>query len=1507
MWEGSVPVKNIHDKEALREDGGRGNRGVSDDEAVSAALRYLFGLQRDDGGWGTSQDGPSSIHMTAMVVMLLRRFPPDEDRRVALEKATGYLLARQYGDGGFGDAFSTVHETALASHALEGLLDGPEAVVKAKQYLVRAQSENGSWNDDLYSTVLALEACVPTGEGLAVTGAGEGETWIEEEGHRGAGPGDAEDGYPGADGTPSGSRYRAASDESGDGGTAAKGQIRGSNERTKISLVSRRKASAVSIQDAVQDAPLSVRSVIVRSVGTDRKEYGPNETVRICSTIENRSEADFSIVVNAQLADARGHIVDVAAHETGPAVKLGAGASEPVMLLWNTGMSQPGAYSVRFHVADAASGSVVDERKLAFVIVPSVALEDLDLVVTPSSLDQYETKTVEMRLTLQNRSNTDAVMNVEVLMKDPEGTRVHEGRVAVDVPSSVPERILELPALTHVFDRCGQYLVEVSVRSGEVLCGQVRSAIRVAPATRIEVVKTVDPATVTPDGDKEVRVSIRLEGVGATVNPSLLSAVTNSGGDRILLSFDKAMAQPAVGVPMFTVTADGVPCAVLKVRLRESDITRIDLVLAAPAAKGQEIRVGYAGSSLTCIEGKPLMPFDDEEVANRVSPPIFNQDGYGFSGPIPPNPLTVRTVMTGYGEWPRGFYKNVLAFAGAVFDGKAIWMVPANADSVVRLETDTGEMTAFNHWPEGFRKGNLAFAGAVFDGKAIWMVPANADSVVRLETDTGEMTAFNHWPEGFSKGGHAFAGGVFDGECLWMVPSYADSVVKLDTGTGEMTRYNGWPKGFSKGGYAFAGGIYDGRFIWMVPANADSVVRMDTHTGEMSACGGWPEGLGKVEYAFAGGVFDGRYIWLVPYYADRVVRVDTQTGEMTGHHQRPEGLGKVEYAFAGAVFDGQGVWMVPLNADRIVRIDKDTAEATEYPEWPQGFIKGVNAFAGGVFDGECIWMVPSYADRVVRISSFSSLSLSASVTASDAFSAYISQDESGEGRLAGQGKGWSSVHTLHAPLVPGLTNYLHVKCVDTAGPVAAFMADIFLNDESFHFADGSRHLVTSEGGWRVYTDRFGGTEGPVTAVCKNGEGSWSTRFGIDLDAKWIWTGRGVDRGTRFFSTPIYYSPVPIAPMEDVVITETVAGGKVTVDERSFTREPSRVERGEDGTIVEWRLEEFRVGQREDFSFNVMLRDTVPGEERLVNRSLKVAYRDVRGAMAERELGSSHVRVLSSPFAGSIGTQRQVYGVGEDVDILCSVRNLSDLPRTLDVRVTMEDAQGVLIEESLVKDVRCEPGEERDIDGLAFKLVATNAGLHRLRLLLHEGQEERVLAATGFTVEDVPATGVSLRGSGPAGGQADTPDGEVDSEAGGDGSDGGLPSEGVGGQASEEGLPEGLPEGLEGTVNAQPSPIFQGLSETIYYTVSHGAGGDLTGLSVNVVIAEGETGKARQSFLAPRAHLKGGSFAGSFTFSTGALEPGEYMVKLVISPGSGSEGREIAATSFVIRRIEMVVT
>ena len=704
-------------------------------------FHYLFSRQNSDGGWGGSKNDASTILLTAIALISLKQCPETPEKVVAVNKAAEYILSGRHEDGGFGDKASTVRETALVYSALHGTLDAPDVLELAREFILSAQSDNGSWNDDLYSTVLAIEAAGLFTDTASVPGKGSLST-PDQDTCTGVSQTVQDKSLP-ISGAQVTMRDTWASSDAEEPPAAANAGIRERIQHTKISLVSRRNASASAAAE-LPDFPAG-KGVTVRSVNTDKKKYLSHETVCIYSTIENEADDSRSIVVNAQIADSHGHIVDAATHDTSPSVNLGAGSCEPVTLSWYTGMNPPGSYSVRFHVADAADGRILDETKITFSI------------------------------------------------------------------------------------------------------------------------SSASPAIVTE----------------------------------------------------------------------------------------------YSS-------------FSDERVANKVSLPIFNQDGYGFSGTISPKPLPGKTVMTGYSQWPAGFRKGNLAFTGAVFDGEFIWMVPANADSIVKIDKDTGEMTAFGEWPAGFRKGNLAFTGAVFDGEFIWMVPANADSVIKIDRKNGKMASYNDWPEGFSKGGHAFAGGVFDG-----------------------------------------------RYVWMIPANADSVVTLDTLTGEMKRCNAWPEGHAMVEYAFAGGVFDGRYVWMIPYYSEQVVRVDTQSGEMTGCHRRPEDKGKVEYAFAGAAFDGQAIWMVPLNADQVIKIDKDTSEAAGLDNWPQGFRKGVNAFAGGVFDGDCIWMIPSYADRVLRIFPYSSMSVSAN------------KDNSTDDPMAKKLE--ATIMAQPSPVYEGLSETIYYKISSTHG------------------------------------------------------------------------------------------------------------------------------------------------------------------------------------------------------------------------------------------------------------------------------------------------------------------------------------------------------------------------------------------------------------------------------------------------------------------------------------------
>jgi len=106
--------------------------------AMDGALEYLRRVQRTDGSWAPlwfgSQYAPGEenpTYGTARVLAALLRIEPDLAHRGRISgmaaKAAGWLLSAQNGDRGWGGArgiASSVEETAVATHALTGLLEG---------------------------------------------------------------------------------------------------------------------------------------------------------------------------------------------------------------------------------------------------------------------------------------------------------------------------------------------------------------------------------------------------------------------------------------------------------------------------------------------------------------------------------------------------------------------------------------------------------------------------------------------------------------------------------------------------------------------------------------------------------------------------------------------------------------------------------------------------------------------------------------------------------------------------------------------------------------------------------------------------------------------------------------------------------------------------------------------------------------------------------------------------------------------------------------------------------------------------------------------------------------------------------------------------------------------------------------------------------------------------------------------------------------------------------------
>ena len=130
----------------------------TDQSLIFSVIKNLLSTQNIDGGWGFTVDDDSNVFVTAQVLSALAQYKATYLMDQQISNATTFLLSKQNPDGGFGSG-STVYETALALIALieSGQTQGLP-LQNAITYLTSNQSANGSWNNDPYSTALALRA-----------------------------------------------------------------------------------------------------------------------------------------------------------------------------------------------------------------------------------------------------------------------------------------------------------------------------------------------------------------------------------------------------------------------------------------------------------------------------------------------------------------------------------------------------------------------------------------------------------------------------------------------------------------------------------------------------------------------------------------------------------------------------------------------------------------------------------------------------------------------------------------------------------------------------------------------------------------------------------------------------------------------------------------------------------------------------------------------------------------------------------------------------------------------------------------------------------------------------------------------------------------------------------------------------------------------------------------------------------------------------------------------------
>lgn len=153
---GRDPVDTALALEALR-------RSQATGVNVSGILSTLFNiLQNPDGGWGIGDETPSDVSVTAQVLVAVEPYKTWSGVQAKIDAGVAWLVTKQQPDGGFGNAGSTVYETALSVLALHTLRVQQTAVMQAVALLNAQQRLDGSWNASAYETALAVRALAVT-------------------------------------------------------------------------------------------------------------------------------------------------------------------------------------------------------------------------------------------------------------------------------------------------------------------------------------------------------------------------------------------------------------------------------------------------------------------------------------------------------------------------------------------------------------------------------------------------------------------------------------------------------------------------------------------------------------------------------------------------------------------------------------------------------------------------------------------------------------------------------------------------------------------------------------------------------------------------------------------------------------------------------------------------------------------------------------------------------------------------------------------------------------------------------------------------------------------------------------------------------------------------------------------------------------------------------------------------------------------------------------------------
>lgn len=178
-------------------------------------------------------------------------------------------------------------------------------------------------------------------------------------------------------------------------------------------------------------------------------------------------------------------------------------------------------------------------------------------------------------------------------------------------------------------------------------------------------------------------------------------------------------------------------------------------------------------------------------------------------------------------------------------------------------------------------------------------------------------------------------------------------------------------------------------------------------------------------------------------------------------------------------------------------------------------------------------------------------------------------------------------------------------------------------------------------------------------------------------------------------------------------------------------------------IVEWRFDKIIEWQDQKVSFDLNLINLIPGEDRIVDHSLELIYKDLNDQEVKVDLPPFSVHVFASAFTSTLTTDRPAYQANEDVVVRSAITNLSDYARMIDAKVVIEDKEGNAVQElASFIGLSFAVGETKDMGNLVFHIGDHYAGDYRAHLVLLENQNRIGEAFAGITI--LPTIAISSK-------------------------------------------------------------------------------------------------------------------------------------------------------------------